>query len=68
MKILKDIFNDKITIAAGIAFCLIVVLVLFTAYSHLPEQYPLFGFVIFLTIPVIFVIGGLIFAVAILRS
>ena len=68
MKVIRDIFSDRITIAAGIAFCLIVAMVLFTYFSTLPEEYPLFGFIIFLIIPVIFVAGGLIFLFAILRS
>ena len=46
----------------------IVALVLFNIFSDLPEQYPLFGVFNFSMVPVLFVVGGVIFVLAILRS
>jgi hypothetical protein len=42
--------------------------VLFNLYSDLPERYPLFGAFSFLMVPVLFIAGGIIFVLAILRS
>ncbi len=68
MKYLREVFDDRITRAAGIVFLLIVAVVVFNMYSNLPEQYPLFGAFSFLMVPVLFVAGGIIFVLAILKS
>ena len=68
MKYLCEIFDDWLTRAAGINFVLIVALVIFNVYSDLPEQYPLFGVFNFSMVPILFVAGGIIFVLAILRS
>jgi hypothetical protein len=68
MKHFKEIFDDGITRAAGICFLLIVGVVLFNLYSKLPERYPLFGAFSFLMVPVLFIVGGIIFVLAILKS
>lgn len=68
MKYLREIFDDWLTRAAGIVFVAIVALVIFNIYSSLPETYPLFGVFNYLMVPVLFVIGGIIFVLAILRS
>ncbi len=68
MKHLREIFGDWITRAAGIVFLLIVAVVIFNIYSSLPERYPLFGVFSFAMVPVLFVVGGVIFVLAILRS
>lgn len=68
MKFLRDIFSDKLTRIAGIVFVLILALVIFNIYSSLPEQYPLFGVFNFTMVPVLFITGGIIFVLAILRS
>lgn len=68
MKILREIFDDWLTRAAGIVFVLIVALVIFNIYSDLPEKYPLFGVFNFSMVPVLFIVGGIIFIFAILRS
>jgi hypothetical protein len=68
MKLFRNIFDDGITRAAGICFLLIVAVVLFNLYSDLPERYPLFGAFSFLMVPVLFIAGGIIFVLAILRS
>ncbi|OGO19225.1 MAG: hypothetical protein A2144_08785 [Chloroflexi bacterium RBG_16_50_9] len=68
MRRLRAIFNDKLTCAAGIVFVLIVALVIFNIYSDLTEKYPIFGVFNFSMVPVLFIAGGIIFALAILRS
>ncbi len=68
MRYLRDIFDDGITRAAGFVFLLIVAVVIFNIYSDLPEQYPLFGAFSFLMVPVLFIAGGIIFVLAILKS
>lgn len=68
MKFLRDIFDDGLTRAAGIVFTLILALVIFNVYSSLPVQYPIFGVFNFSLVPILFVVGGIIFVRAILRS
>ncbi len=68
MKYLREIFDDWLTRAAGIVFVLIVALVIFNFYSDLPERYPLFGVFNFSMVPILFIVGGIIFILAILRS
>ncbi len=68
MKYLREIFDDWLTRAAGIVFLLIVALVIFNIASDLPEKYPLFGVFNFSMVPILFIVGGVIFILAILRS
>ncbi|MFC1874000.1 hypothetical protein ACFLYX_01725 [Chloroflexota bacterium] len=68
MKYLREIFDDWLTRAAGIVFVLTVALVIFNIYSDLPEKYPLFGVFNFSMVPILFIVGGIIFILAILRS
>ena len=68
MKYLREIFDDWLTRAAGIVFVLIVALVIFNIVSDLPEEYPLFGVFNFSMVPILFIVGGVIFILAILRS
>ncbi|MFC1942283.1 hypothetical protein ACFLWU_03590 [Chloroflexota bacterium] len=68
MKYFREIFNDWLTRAAGIVFLLIVALTIFNVVSDLPEKYPLFGVFNFSMVPVLFIVGGIIFILAILRS
>jgi len=67
MRVFKRIFDDWITRAAGIVLVLIITLVVFNVYSHLPEEYPLFGIINFGLVPVLFVAGGVIFVLAIFK-
>jgi len=68
MKYLREIFDDWLTRAAGINFILIVALVMFNIFSDLPEKYPLFGVINFSMVPILFITGGIIFVLAILKS
>jgi hypothetical protein len=68
VKIIRDVFDDWLTRAAGIVFVLIIVLTLVNTYSDLPMQNPIFGMFNFSMVPVLFIVGGVIFVLAILRS
>lgn len=68
MRYLREIFDDWLTRAAGIVLMLIIGLVVFNIVSDLPERYPLFGVFNFSMVPILFVAGGIIFVMAILRS
>ncbi len=68
MNTLKQIFADWVVRLAGIVFILILSLVIFNAASDLPYRYPLFGVFNFSMVPLLFVLGGIIFVLAILRS
>ena len=68
MRYLREIFDDWLTRAAGIVFVLILALVIFNIYSDLPEKYPLFGVFNFSMVPILFIVGGVIFILAILRE
>lgn len=68
MRHLREIFDDWLTRAAGIVFVLTVALVIFNIYSDLPEKFPVFGVFNFSMVPVLFIVGGVIFILAILRS
>lgn len=65
---LRDVFDDKLSRIAVVLFILILALVIFNIKSDLPEKYPLFGVFNFSMVPVLFVAGGIVFALAILRS
>jgi hypothetical protein len=67
VKYLRGIFNDRLSKAAGLIFVLVWVVVIFTNFSSMPEHHPLFGVFIFLLIPILFVLGGIVFVIAILR-
>ncbi len=67
MKYLREIFDDWLTRAAGIVFVLIVALVIFNFCSDLTEKYPLFGVFNYSMVPVLFIAGGIIFILAIMK-
>ena len=68
MKHFREIFDDWLTRAAGIVFLLTVALVVFNILSDLPEQYPFFGVFNYSMVPILFIVGGIIFVLAILRN
>jgi hypothetical protein len=68
LRYLREIFDDWLTRAAGIIFILIVGLVIFNTVSDLPEKYPLFGVFNFSMVPVLFIAGGVVFVLAILKE
>ena len=68
MKYLREILDDGVTRAAGIVFVLIVAVVAFNIFSGIPDRYPLIGVITFGFVPLLFIAGGIIFVLAILRS
>ncbi len=68
MRYLREIFNDWLIRAAGIIFVLIVGLVIFNTVSDLPEKYPLFGVFNYSLVPILFIAGGIVFVLTILRE
>ena len=67
MKYLRYIFSDWLTRAAGIILVLIAGLVTFNSVSDLPERYPLFGVFNYSLVPVLFIAGGIVFILAIMK-
>jgi hypothetical protein len=65
---LRYLAKDKLVTIAAIILALIVAVVLFTTFSDLPVEHPLFGVFIYATIPVLFVSGAVVFIIAVLRS
>lgn len=68
MKYFGEIFDDWLTRAAGVIFLLIIGLVIFNSVSDLPEKYPLFGVFNYSLVPILFIAGGIVFLLAILKE
>ncbi len=68
MKYLRAIFDDWLTRAAGIMLLLIMAFVAFGVFSPLPFIYPFVGLFVYGMVIVLFIAGGIIFALAMLRS
>ncbi len=68
MKYFGEIFDDWLTRAAGVIFLLIIGLVIFNSISDLPEKYPLFGVLNYSLVPILFIAGGIVFLLAILKE
>lgn len=68
MKYFREIFDDWLTRAAGVIFLLIIGLVIFNSVSDLPEKYPLFGVLNYSLVPILFIAGGIVFLLAILKE
>ena len=67
VRILGEVFDDWLTRAAGIVCILIVVIVIYNMRSELSETYPLLGALVYAMVPVLFIAGGVIFVMAILK-
>ena len=67
LRILSDIFDEWLTRAAGIVCVLIVAIVIFNMRSELSETYPVLGALVYAMVPVLFIAGGVIFVMAILK-
>jgi hypothetical protein len=63
----KYIFDDWLSRIAGIILALILILTLFTLFSNVPDQHPLLGVFIFGLVPVLFIAGGIVFVLAVLK-
>jgi len=68
VKVIKEIFDDRLTKAAGIILLLVVALVVFNTFSNLTLTHPLFGVLLYTLVPILFIAGGIIFVLAILKS
>jgi hypothetical protein len=68
LKTFKEIFDDPFTKAAGIVFLLILALVIFELRSDVTLTHPLLGVLLYSLVPVLFILGGIIFVMAILRN
>ncbi len=63
----RGIFNDKYTRAAGIVFVITVVTVMFNTFFHVETNHPLIGVFAFAMVPIMVVVGGIVFILAIWR-
>ena len=64
---LGEIFDDWLTRGAGIVCLLIITIVIYNMRSELAETYPLLGTLVYGMVPVFFIVGGVIFVMAILK-
>ena len=67
LRISREIFDEWLTRAAGIVCLLIVAIVFYNMRSNLPESFPLLGALVYAMVPVLFIAGGVIFVMAILK-
>ena len=67
IRITSEVFDDWLTRAAGIVCILIVLIVIYNMRSNLPDAYPLLGALVYAMVPVLFIAGGVIFVMAILK-
>ena len=67
IQVLRDTFDDWLTVSAGIVCLLIILIVIFNMKSNLAEEYPLLGTMVFFLVPILFFAGGVIFIMAILK-
>ena len=66
-KFLSYLFDDWLSRIAGIILSLLLILTLFAIFSNIPEQHPLLGVFIFGMVPALFIAGGIVFVLAILK-
>ncbi len=62
---LREIFDDRLTKAAAVLLFLIVVVLAFNTFSDFTTRFPLLGMFSFSLEPVLFLVGGVIFVLAI---
>lgn len=65
MKTFKEIFDSWLTRAAGLVFLIMVLVIIFNLTSNIALEYPLIGVLVFSLVPILFVVGGIIFVLAI---
>ena len=64
---MHEIFNDWPTRVAGVVFILLMGLTIFNILSGILEKNPLAGVLTYALVPLLFVLGGLAFILALLR-
>ena len=67
MRHLREIFDDRLTKAAAAVLVLMLAVLAFNTFSDLPFTYPLLGMATFTLQPLLFVLGGALFVLAIRR-
>ena len=68
MRYLQELFDDWLIRAGAIVFLLMLALVLLNIFYDLPYKIPLLGLLTLTLVPILFIVDGVIFAIAILRS
>jgi hypothetical protein len=66
-KFLSYLFDDWLSRCAGIILTLLTILTLFAILSNIPDQHPLLGVFIFGLVPILFIAGGIVFILAVLK-
>ena len=66
-KLLRDVFDDWLTRIAGVLLVLIIAVLAFNTFSNLTTRFPILGMISFTAEPVLFIVGGVIFVLAIRR-
>ncbi len=64
---IKEVFDDGLTLAAAILFLLVIALVLVNTYSGVSDSHPLVGVILFAMVPILFIVGGVVFMLALWR-
>lgn len=65
---IREIFNDAATRAATAVLILIILLVIFNIVSDIPAKHPLIAVFTFSLVPILFILGGIFFTMAILKN
>ena len=68
MKSLRKIFDDRLTQAAGIILVIFISLVIITGFTSFPLSHPLLGVTLFGLAMFMFILGGVVFVLAIVRT
>jgi len=67
MRHLREIFDDRWTIFAGMIFILIIAVLVFNLFSDFTQTHPLVAVLVFSLVPVLFIAGGIVFIVDFIR-
>ena len=63
----RDIFSDRLTRLSATVFVIIVALILFNTLSNVSDTHPMVGVFAFMLVPILVVVGGVVFLAAIFR-
>jgi len=67
IRFFQELFDDRWTFTAGVILVLIISVVVFNLFVDFTLEHPLLSVLIFSLVPVLFIIGGIVFTVAIFR-
>jgi hypothetical protein len=68
MQYLRLIFRDWPTRIALVVFVLIIATVIFNTFTGIPQRHPLLAVMTFSLVPLLFVLGGIFFTMAMLKG